>query len=305
MVPLMASITPRKRVVFYDEDDIVYANKEDNPANQHFFYRALNLGKVAVPTMFWNAFCQSPLLMSLYCLGHLKIQSSFVEESGFKHVAHAPSYEIVLSGIFMGRMISEFWCVNPIRGINLLFEYETRWVLNQRRSETHVSFYLNENRILLLPCLGFFFLLVFMNINLYQQQSIDIEFSRDIGKEAIKWALVALFGIAIGGMADIERRFLKTFGHRRAIQGCMVVRVLAYPFWLKAFVYDMDLKSVGFALVYTIDNTLAYIFFFCYVNSTSLSKHMLPLNLDYFERTGVKIDQARAAVYSVSQKMIS
>ena len=92
-----------------------------------------------------------------------------MEASGLSHEPHSPNYDIILSGIFLGKMITEFWCVHPIKGINLLFEYETKWVLNQRRSETHISFYLNENRIVLLFVLAFMFIMVFMNINLYQQ----------------------------------------------------------------------------------------------------------------------------------------
>lgn len=56
MMPLLANFTPRKRVVFYEEDDIIYADKEDNPNNQHFFYRVMNILKICMPRMLWNTF---------------------------------------------------------------------------------------------------------------------------------------------------------------------------------------------------------------------------------------------------------
>ena len=33
LLPLLANISPRKKVEFYEEDDIIYADKEDNPNN--------------------------------------------------------------------------------------------------------------------------------------------------------------------------------------------------------------------------------------------------------------------------------
>ena len=58
--------------------------------------------------------------------------------------------------------------------------------------------------------------------------------------------------------------------------------------------------------MFSIDNLLKYLIFILYIRSTkSLRKHLIPLNLEYFERTGVKIDQCKAALYSVCQKTIS
>ena len=56
LMPLLVKISPRKRVLFYEEDDVIYADKEDNPNNQHFFYRMMNIVKIAVPRFLWNAF---------------------------------------------------------------------------------------------------------------------------------------------------------------------------------------------------------------------------------------------------------
>jgi hypothetical protein len=33
LLPLLANISPRKKVEFYEEDDIIYADREDNPNN--------------------------------------------------------------------------------------------------------------------------------------------------------------------------------------------------------------------------------------------------------------------------------
>lgn len=92
-----------------------------------------------------------------------------------------PTKGQVVAGIFIGRMIVEFWAVIPIKAINLLFEYETRRVISERRSETYISFLLNENRIVIIAIIGFLFLLIFLNINLYQEESIQIYSTREVG----------------------------------------------------------------------------------------------------------------------------
>ena len=55
--------------------------------------------------------------------------------------------------------------------------------------------------------------------------------------------------------------------------------------------YNWGLMTVGFAMVYTVDNVIKYLLYVIYIRGTkSLRKHFISLNLEYFERTGVKID---------------
>lgn len=126
---------------------------------------------MAYPRIFWNIIRQVPLALTIICLGNLSEEQQQID----------PAKGEIVAGIFIGRMIIEFWCVIPIKAINLLFEYEIRRVINQRRSEVHVSFLLNENRIVVIALIGFLFLLIFMNINLYQQESIQIYSTREVG----------------------------------------------------------------------------------------------------------------------------
>lgn len=122
----------------------------------------------------------------------------------------------------------------------------------------------------------------------------------------MRFAITYFVGLIFGGLADIEKRFLKTFDHRGAIYMNQVVRTILYPLWLKIFIYDLHCKTAGFALVFSTDNLIKYVIYFAYVRSSkTLQKHLIPLNLEYFERTGVKIDQSKAAIYSICQKTIS
>lgn len=200
----------------------------------------------------------------------------------------------MLVGIYLGRMIIEFWCVIPVKGINLMFEYETRRVINERRSEAHVSFLLNENRIVAIGMTIFLFLMVFMNINMYMEDSIEIYSTEDVGIQAIHYACAALPGLIFSGLSDIDKRFLKIFKKQSAIMTNQLIRIIFYPVWLYIFTIKWQMCTFGYALAFSLDNFLKFMINWLHVKmSSKLSSHLIPLSLEYFDRIDSKVDQAK------------
>lgn len=150
--PLLYSKKSRKKVQFDEDDNIViYQDPEDNPFNQHFFYRAYRLLSLAVPQFLWNILRMAPILATVLCLGLFDLGSDSVS---------------IFAGVLIGRAIMEFWCSIPIKGINMMFEFEAYKIIQQQKNVSMISYLVNENQIVVAVLSIMLFLFVLLNISI-------------------------------------------------------------------------------------------------------------------------------------------
>ena len=137
----------------------------------------------------------SKILLTLACVGQFGGQNS--------------SNGQILSSILLGKFLIEFWCTMPIKGINLMFELEAQKIIVQKRNESIISFLMNENRIVVIVMSILLFLLVLMNVNMLQDETIQIYSSKEVGAKTMRFVAIGFLGLLFGSLADIQKRLLK------------------------------------------------------------------------------------------------
>ena len=116
------------------------------------------------------------------------------------------------------------------------------------------------------------------------------------------YACTAFPGLMFGGLADIDKRFLKIFKRRYVMMSNRLIRIILYPCWLYLFVILWKFNTVGYALAYTADNLVKMIVNWTYIRfSKKLSKHLISLNLEYFDRIDSKLEQAKASKFTLAK----
>jgi Na+-driven multidrug efflux pump len=120
------------------------------------------------------------------------------------------------------------------------------------------------------------------------------------------YACTAFPGLLFGGLADVDKRFLKIFKRRYVVMTNQLIRIILYPLWLYIFIISWKMNTVGYALVFTIDNFLKLVINWFFIKcSKNLSKHLISLNLEYFERIDSKLEQFKTCRYTMAKELLS